>query len=193
MKKLHVDRFLPFLFFLFVCLLTTVLYATIPLDVSWILLLELYGCLLLVFLMLFVPIPKIFSWYVVIHFGMALCLGTIFNFYNRIFFWDLLLHAYFGWMISHFFYWLCRGKISGFFLLAVVLFLISLGGAALWECMEYGMVTLFSMDTQKIAESIANGKSPVADTMEDILITMVGSLSFLGYLFKKERRISLKK
>lgn len=49
MKKLHVDRFLPFLFFLFVCLLTTVLYATIPLDVSWVLLLELYGCLLLVF------------------------------------------------------------------------------------------------------------------------------------------------
>ena len=52
---------------------------------------------------------------------------------------------------------------------------------------------LFSMDTQKIAESIANGKSPVADTMEDILITMVGSLSFLGYLFIKERRIALKK
>lgn len=67
-----------------------------------------------------------------------------------------------------------------------------MGFGALWEIFEYLGDTWFDLDSQRVQESIALGKSPVADTMEDLMITLVGiAVFFIIYIIDKKRNSKL--
>lgn len=67
-----------------------------------------------------------------------------------------------------------------------------MGFGALWEIFEYLGDTWFDLDSQRVQESIGFGKSPVADTMEDLMITLVGiAVFFIIYIIDKKKNSKL--
>lgn len=67
-----------------------------------------------------------------------------------------------------------------------------MGFGALWEIFEYLGDTWFDLDSQRVQESIGLGKSPVADIMEDLMITLVGiAVFFIIYIIDKKRNSKL--
>lgn len=113
-------------------------------------------------------------------------LGTAMGFYDKIHCWDLIMHGVFGFICSLIvFVFLLRWNGSklnsaGFM---VIIFAFTMGIAALWEVFEYISSCITGEDVQRVLESISLGKSPVADTMEDIMIAMAGSAVFYITLF----------
>lgn len=111
----------------------------------------------------------------------ACFLGSVLKFYDKIPCWDLIMHGVFGFLCSLIIFILLirwNGKKLnpiGFF---IIIFVFTMGIAALWEVMEYVMDLITHGDSQRVEESIALGKSPVADTMEDIIVAMAGVAVF---------------
>lgn len=107
-------------------------------------------------------------------------LGSGMHFYDKVYCWDVIMHGIFGFLCAYtVFYFLVQyngGKLKVGFL--IVILLSTLGVAALWEIWEYLADTITGGDSQRIAEAIALGKSPVSDTMEDIMIAIVGIVVF---------------
>lgn len=128
---------------------------------------------------------KEFPWALSVAFAvfvfMACNLGSVLKFYDKIPSWDLIMHGVFGFLCSLvIFVLLLRwngAKLNpiGFM---IIIFVFTMGVAALWEVMEYVMDLITHGDSQRVEESIALGKSPVADTMEDIIIAMAGVAVF---------------
>lgn len=128
------------------------------------------------------------------YFGLAFIiisedLGIFLKFYEFLPYWDLLAHGLSGLLFAVFFAYVLYA--NGGDKLPVFLFVLSValavaGVAGLWEVYEYGMDRLLGTDGQKVAECIAKGLSPLADTMEDIMIAMVGAgVLLLSYLIDK--------
>ena len=81
-------------------------------------------------------------------------LGSTFNFYFRIPFWDMILHALSGWLFAYIGYEICmrlfpegdrQGRFPYFFMGAI----FSLAIALLWELFEAGATLLFPLDMQE--------------------------------------------
>lgn len=112
---------------------------------------------------------------------LACNLGSALGFYDRFYCWDLIMHGIFGFICSFMIFALLirwngsKLNPAGFM---VIIFVFTMGIAALWEVWEYLTDLITAGDAQRVAESIALGKSPVADTMEDIMIAMAGSAVF---------------
>lgn len=112
---------------------------------------------------------------------MSCNLGSALGFYDKISYWDLILHGLFGFLCSlTVFVFLLRwngDKLNpiGFM---IIVFMFTMGVAALWEVWEYMADVVIGGDSQGVWESFADGKSPVADTMEDMMIAMAGSAVF---------------
>ncbi len=112
---------------------------------------------------------------------LACNLGSCLKFYDKIPCWDLIMHAIFGFLCSLTIFILlirwngCKLNPIGFF---VIIFVFTMGIAAIWEVMEYVTDLITKGDAQRVEESIASGKSPVADTMEDIIIAIAGIAVF---------------
>lgn len=134
---------------------------------------------------------------ITIHIVLASYLGSALGFYGLISFWDLLMHGYFGFVFSVIMYMLLLqwngAKLNGFGMMSLI-FLSTSGAAALWEVWEYLCDVVFGGDAQRVKEALANGTSPVADTMTDIIITFAGVFVFyitlyidslFGHKFKK--------
>ncbi|MDD6302287.1 MAG: hypothetical protein PUA56_03130 [Bacillales bacterium] len=123
------------------------------------------------------------------HLYFAIHLGTCLGFYVLISWWDLFLHGLFGFIATAILY-IYIPKINKYpispLLLGIIIFLSIMGLAALWEVFEYLSDLILGGDTQKVIESINNGKSPVADTIEDIMITPIGLCIFYIGLGIKE-------
>lgn len=78
------------------------------------------------------------------------------------------------------------------FLMSTYVVGFGMGFGALWEIFEYLGDTWFDLDSQRVQESIGLGKSPVADTMEDLMITLVGiAVFFIIYIIDKKRNSKL--
>lgn len=131
-----------------------------------------------------------------IHVVLASECGSALDWYIKIPFWDLAMHAYFGFIGSAVAYvllvrWNAEGMNKvGFFLMigAVVI-----ACAGIWEIVEYVTDLMTGSDALKIEESVAAGKHPSSDTMEDMLITFVGYAVFLLSLWlDKFNRFRLK-
>lgn len=132
------------------------------------------------------PLPTAINALIASHVVLACDLGSAMQFYWRFPHWDLLMHGYFGFLAGVTLYimllrWngaaLNRG---GFF---VLIFLGTMGGAALWEIFEYGCDFLLGGDAQRVQEALALGVSPIRDTMTDIIIAMAGLMVFYLGLF----------
>lgn len=113
----------------------------------------------------------------------SLFLGEFGDFYERFWWWDLLLHTSSGFLLGLFAYILVfvlnRSPRSSlhlsppFVALFTVSFAVACGGV--WEIFEYSMDQLFGTNMQK---------SGLDDTMEDMIVNLIGALAFglVGYL-----------
>jgi uncharacterized membrane protein len=131
-------------------------------------------------------IPYEFESLAILFVFLALFFGEVLDFYNRFWWWDLLLHAWSGFLLG----------ITGFLLVYVLnendsvqmdlspgfisLFacMFAIGIGALWEIFEYFMDQSFGMNMQK---------SGLHDTMWDLIVDTVGAVTIavLGYGYLK--------
>lgn len=127
------------------------------------------------------PLPLVLSIISAVFVFLACCLGSAMGLYDKLHCWDMVMHGIFGFVCSLIvFVLLLRwngNKLNpvGFML---IIFMVTMGVAALWEVWEYLADSITGEDAQRVMESIALGKSPVADTMEDIMIAMAGIAVF---------------
>ena len=130
--------------------------------------------------------PLVLTGIITFHIFCCVVLGSVFNFYDLISWWDIYLHGFFGLVISfiaYYFFVICHGKKTNEFLMSTYVVGFGMGFGALWEIFEYLGDTWFDLDSQRVQESIGLGKSPVADTMEDLMITLVGiAVFFIIYI-----------
>ncbi|MDE6407422.1 MAG: hypothetical protein K2K48_07715 [Anaeroplasmataceae bacterium] len=133
-----------------------------------------------------IRIPIVFQYLLCIHLVLALILGSGFDFYDKFSWWDLLLHGYFGFLFSFLVFIILfnyDGEKMKPILFLVIIFFITMGAAGLWEIYEFTMDRLLNGDAQRIQESIAQGHTPVYDTMMDLIIAISGILGFYAILF----------
>ncbi len=127
------------------------------------------------------PLPLILSVISAAFVFLACGLGSAIGLYDKVLCWDLIMHGMFGFVCSLIvFVLLVRwngSKLNPVGFMAII-FAFTMGVAALWEVWEYLCDRITGGDAQRVLESVALGKSPVADTMEDIMIAMAGSALF---------------
>jgi hypothetical protein len=131
-------------------------------------------------------IPHEFESLAVLFVCLALFCGEVLDFYNRYWWWDLLLHTWSSFLLG----------ITGFLLVYVLnendniqldlspgfiaLFacMFAIGIGALWEIFEFFMDQTFGMNMQK---------SGLVDTMWDLIVDTIGAvlISVLGYGYLK--------
>lgn len=138
--------------------------------------------------------PTALGYMISIHIILASDFGIALDFYNRIWFWDLIMHAFFGLLAAavaaEFIDIWCNDKVEpfGFCILTI---LSVLGAAAAWEIFEFCGDLLFGSDSQCVKAALAAGKNPIADTMTDIIVAIPGAL--IWCLFSTFRRHSSNK
>lgn len=123
-------------------------------------------------------LPKSLEYVFYVHVFLAMYLGTAYDVYNKISWFDLLLHGAFGIEGCFFAYLLlvknkCARKVN-FFIFLVFLLVFSMGCGAIWEIYEFTYDCLTGEDSQHVKDALLAGLNPVADTMGDIIITLVG-------------------
>lgn len=134
--------------------------------------------------------PPVINVLIMTHIILASNLGSAMGFYDRFEWWDLVMHGYFGFVGAVTLYMLLLrwngDKLNqfGFF---VLIFLGTLGGAAIWEMFEYTCDTLLGSDAQRVQEALVLGLSPVKDTMTDIIAAVAGVLIFYVGLYMDKR------
>lgn len=133
-----------------------------------------------------IVVPPSFIAAIVVFVGGTLFLGEVYDFYNRFWWWDLVLHS---------------GSAVGFGLIGFVLvfmmfqgdryaappiavaffaFCFALAIGALWEIFEFGMDQVFGLNMQK---------SGLMDTMWDLIMDFLGALigAGAGFAYLKGR------
>ena len=125
--------------------------------------------------------PPALGFLIAFHVFLSIDLGNAMNFYDLIPVWDLLLHGFFGFVgcvtaAVFLIRWNGDKMTSWGFMLTAAFF--TLGFGAVWEIFEYCCDIIMNTDIQRVQESIAAGKSPLADTMEDLIITLAGIAVF---------------
>jgi hypothetical protein len=131
-----------------------------------------------------VRMPPEFDTLAIIFICMSLFLGEVLDFYNRYWWWDVVLHTGSGFLLG----------ITGFVLvyvlngnekiefdlsigfIALFAFMFAMGMGAIWEIFEFTMDSLFGLNMQK---------SGLVDTMWDLIVDCIGALtiSIMGYSF----------
>lgn len=134
-----------------------------------------------------VLLPTGFIAAIVIFTFSTLFLGEVGDFYERFWWWDVVLHSgsavAFGMIGTILVLLLLRGdKLDASpFLISVLAFSFAVSIGAIWEIFEFSMDQLFGMNMQK---------SGLVDTMHDLIVdcvgAMVGALSGYAYLKGKE-------
>ena len=125
----------------------------------------------------------------------SLFLGEVHGYYDRYWWWDIVLHTGSGFLLG----------IIGFLLVHVLnetedigihmkpgfvaffAFLFAVGTGALWEIFEFVMDSLFAMNMQK---QMLGDPSGLTDTMWDLIVDTLGALAItvLGYGYLKTAR-----
>jgi hypothetical protein len=131
-----------------------------------------------------VKIPYEFETLAILFAYLSLFLGEVLDFYNRFWWWDIVLHTSSGFLlgITGFLlvYVLNEDKKINFglspFFIALFAFMFAMGFGCLWEIFEFSLDELFGLNMQK---------SGLQDTMWDLIVDAIGALfiSILGYRF----------
>ncbi len=124
---------------------------------------------------------------IVIFLFAALFLGEVADFYERFWWWDVVLHFLSALAISAMAFLMIFMLFEGDryaappWALAVLSGAVALAIGAVWEIFEYGMDQLFGMNMQK---------SGLDDTMTDLMIDALGAAlgGLSGFLFLKGRQ-----
>ncbi len=134
-----------------------------------------------------VELPRSVLSVIVIFIFATLFLGEVANFYERFWWWDILLHFFSALAIAAMAFLMIFMLFEGDryaappAALAVLSGAVALAIGALWEIFEYAMDQLFGMNMQK---------SGLNDTMTDMMIDLTGAAlgALSGYLFLKGRK-----
>lgn len=135
-------------------------------------------------------IPIEFHIFIIVFIFLTLFLGEVRSFYERIWWWDIMLHMTSGLLLGVMGFLLVyalneHDRIDvylrpKFVALFAFLFAVSIG--SLWELFEFFMDETFSMNMQK---PMLNDPSGLTDTMWDLLMDVVGALiiSSMGWWY----------
>jgi hypothetical protein len=126
------------------------------------------------------PVPFLLA--TTMFFFASIFLGEAFNFYERLWWWDLALHGSsaigFGLIGFLFVLMLFEGDryAAPPSAIAFITFCVAMTIGASWEVFEFSMDNIFGLNMQK---------SGLVDTMEDLMINALGSLiaSVTGYVY----------
>lgn len=137
------------------------------------------------------PFPVILNALICLQTVLAIDLGTAFGFYSLFPWWDLFLHGLFGLICAvsaacFLIRWNGEGMTG--FGKAVFILTFTLGCAALWEIWEFLCSVVLGNDPQGVQSAIELGISPIADTMEDIMIAVAGVAVFFGIVLVDKLR-----
>lgn len=137
-----------------------------------------------------IQLPKTFLIGISLFVFATLFLGEVFDFYNRFWWWDILLHAVsatgFGIVGFLFVFYLFKGDrfAAPPWALAMIAFCVAMALGALWELFEFGMDQLFGLNMQK---------SGLVDTMTDLLVDAGGALigAISGFFWLKGQQVGV--
>lgn len=131
------------------------------------------------------PFPTFLAWIAALFVFLAVGLESVMDLYNVLSWWDLMLHASSGLMVSGILFIVlvkwggAKLHPAGFVTIMVI---AAFGIAGFWEIIEFVYDLITGSDTQCVAET------GVADTMEDMLISLAGdAVFFLLLLIDKFR------
>ena len=133
-----------------------------------------------------VVIPPSFVAAVVIFVGGTLFLGEVYDFYERFWWWDVVMHGAsaigFGLMGFVLVFIMFQGDkfAAPPVALAFFAFCFAMTIGAIWEIFEFAMDQIFGLNMQK---------SGLMDTMSDLIVDMIGAGigAGVGYLYLKDR------
>lgn len=131
----------------------------------------------------------------------AIYLGEVWDFYHRIPFWDLILHAFSGAMLGALGFSLVsmlndadniRFQLSPLFV-ALFAFCFALAAGTIWEIYEFVVDRILGLNMQKYMLADGTqlvGSAALHDTMEDLIVDAVSALivSVFGYLMLKRQQ-----
>lgn len=187
-------------------LLMVVEWVLLLLDQSW---LSLF-LVTLIIITLFLPIlfrnklemeiPAEFHITAVVFIFAALYLGEVRDFYHRIWWWDIALHATAGLLMGVLGFLLIyvlneSNRVDlhmtpGFIAFFAFIFAVAIG--AIWEIFEFAMDQIFGTNMQK---PMLDNPSGLTDTMWDMIVNAIGAfiISFSGWWYlKKEQSFFVK-
>lgn len=140
-----------------------------------------------------VKIPTEFQVLAVVFIFGALFLGEVRQFYERVWWWDMALHATSGLLLGILGFMLVfvlnenrrvdifmRPRFVAFF---AFLFGVSIG--AIWEIFEFGMDQVFGLNMQKPTNGDPSG---LTDTMRDLMLDTLGALTISLYGWRHMKR-----
>lgn len=133
-----------------------------------------------------VKIPVFFTSAIIVFTYSTLFLGEIGNFYERLWWWDIFMHAGaaigFGLIGFIIIFMLFRGNkyAAPPIALAWFAFCFAMTLGVIWEIFEFGMDSLFDLNMQK---------SGLADTMYDLMVDTLGAFlgAMAGFFYLKGR------
>lgn len=146
---------------------------------------------------------KLPNYLCILYFAFLFCaiyLGEVRNFYYRVSFWDITLHAMSAMMLAAFGFSLVsmlndtaevEVSLNPFFV-ALFAFCFALACGAIWEIYEFAFDGMLGLNMQKFALKDGTemvGRAALGDTMEDIIVDAISALvvSVIGYVFLRRR------
>jgi len=125
-----------------------------------------------------IELDLVLTGFIAVHF----ILGELGAFYSKYWWFDLLLHDFSGFVIgivgfvwSYMLFYTSKIRAQPWFILFFTISLAMAAGAV-WEIFEFSMDQIFGFNMQK---------SGLKDTMEDLIVCMVGSVfaGIIGYIY----------
>ncbi len=158
-----------------------------------------------------IEVPWLLSVVIVLFCFSSLVLGDGLDLYGRIPWWDKLLHAESGLLLSMIALWLIHvimaenDKYIYFnkWFLCLFLVMFSLGLGALWEIIEYSYDSIMGTNTQQFMATTTGslftpedvplcGHAALGDSMQDLIFDLVGALAVALYGFIRHDRLVTK-
>ena len=129
-------------------------------------------------------VPAFLVWVVCVHLVLSVDFGTSLGWYDKFPWWDDFLHTTFGFIGAAAIYYLFlrwrKNKLDVFDHIVIVLLVVAF--AALWEIFEYVAGKILYADTQDVGALVAAGRDANYDTMMDLIDAIVGAVCFELYL-----------
>lgn len=155
-----------------------------------------------------IEVPWPLSVFIVIFCFSALVLGDGMDLYGRFWWWDKLLHAESGIMLSMIALWLIHIIMAendkyiylNRYFLSLFLVMFSLGVGACWEIIEFSYDSLMGTNTQQFMASTTGsiltaedvplcGHDALVDTMGDLILDLIGAMIVAIYGFIRHDRL----
>lgn len=155
-----------------------------------------------------IEVPLFLSVMIIVFCFSALVMGDGLDFYGRFSWWDCILHAESGILLSGIALWLIHIIMAenenyiyfNKYFLFLFLLMFSLGVGALWEIIEYSYDSIFSTNTQQFMATTTSsiytdedlpllGHEALKDTMVDLILDLVGAFLVSVYGMINHERI----